>query len=151
MWTNIESYCCFWYCDQSAVSLLDLHGYSRTSPTVSFNQLESSCPAGVTTALHIFCINWKSPCIPRMMYLCVCFYLSGQWHFYRHRYQPCQEAAVEGHYEHHRVVVWENKCNLRMFHRRDMSRYLFHSSCLRAMARSIYHDQCLKPNICFPL
>lgn len=44
------------------------------------------------------------------------YYLSGQRDFNRHRYQLCQEAAIEGHHEHHRVTVWKNKCDLQ---RRD--------------------------------
>lgn len=54
---------------------------------------------------------------------CICLYLSGQRHFNRHGYQLCQEAAVEGHHEHHRVIVGENKCNLKEYHRHDMSWY----------------------------
>lgn len=40
------------------------------------------------------------------------FYLSGKGNFDGHGYQLCQEAAVKGHHEHHRVVVGENKCDL---------------------------------------
>lgn len=47
--------------------------------------------------------------------LCCCLYLSGQRHFDRHRYELCQETAVEGHHEHHWVVVREHKCNLQVF------------------------------------
>lgn len=43
-------------------------------------------------------------------------YLSGQRDFNGHRYQLCQEAAIEGHHEHHWVIVWKNKCDLQ---RRD--------------------------------
>lgn len=42
------------------------------------------------------------------------YYLSGQRDFNRHRYQLCQEAAIEGHHEHHWVIVWKNKCDLQM-------------------------------------
>lgn len=40
------------------------------------------------------------------------FYLSGKGNFDGHWHQLCQEAAVKGHHEHHRVVVGENKCDL---------------------------------------
>lgn len=93
--------------------------YNETT-TVFFNHLEIKCPAGVTNALYCFCINKIMLIYSQEVVFCIFLYLSGQRHFDRHRYQLCQEAAVEGHHEHHWVVVGENKCNLQVYHRRDM-------------------------------
>lgn len=99
--------------------LTDIQEYKNkcSCQTVSwlvFNHLEVNCPAGVTTALHWFGF-WTALKMSKSQETIFCFglYLSGQRHFDGHRDQLCQETAVEGHHEHHRVVVGENECNLR--------------------------------------
>lgn len=65
-----------------------------------------------TAALYHFFV-WILK-MPMQMWESRLYYLSGQRDFNRHRYQLCQEAAIEGHHEHHWVIVWKNKCDLQM-------------------------------------